>query len=226
MNGLFIVLEGPEGSGKSTQGKRLAGRLSTEGVPVLLTREPGGTAIGEQVRAILLDQGNYAMLPQTEALLYSAARAQHVGEVIRPALESGTLVICDRYVDSTLAYQSGGRGLPLDGLVEMQRFATGGVAPDLRILLDLPPALGLARRLATPEEVNRLDVVSLAFHERVRHFYLSLVDADPTSWRVIDATDDVEEVAANVWSVVGPTIQSWRELSATQPGADISSVQV
>lgn len=226
MNGLFIVLEGPEGSGKSTQGNRLAAHLRIDDIPVLLTREPGGTSIGEHVRTILLDRANYAMLPQTEALLYSAARAQHVGEVIRPALESGMLVICDRYVDSTLAYQSGGRGLPLDGLAAMQQFATGGLSPDLRLLLDLPPALGLARRLATPEEVNRLDVASLAFHERVREYYLSIVDADPASWQVIDASGNVEEVAANVLSVVAPKIEAWRKSRASlQRGGDVSSVQ-
>ena len=138
------------------------------------------------------------MLPATEALLYSAARAQHVGEIIRPALASGRIVVCDRYTDSTLAYQGGGRGLPMTELAAAQALATGGLTPDLRILLDLPVEVGLARRFAAPEEVNRLDQAGIAFHRRVRRTYLELAAANPTGWVVVDALGSPEQVAARV----------------------------
>ena len=177
--GLFIVFEGPEGAGKSTQARLLADRLVGDGWQVTLTREPGGTAVGEAVRRILLEANGYAMLAEAEALLYSAARAQHVGDVLRPALTRGTIVVCDRFVDSTLAYQGGGAGLPQDLLVAVQRLATGDLRPDLRLLLDVPVPLGLARRYAEVETVNRIDAAGAAFHERVRQAYLDLVAAEP-----------------------------------------------
>jgi dTMP kinase len=196
--GVLIAFEGPEGSGKSTQARRLAERLSAAGVDVVLTREPGGTAIGEQIRAIVLDPANCAMLAETEALLYSAARAQHVGEVIRPALERGAVVVCDRYADSTLAYQGGGRGLAIDGLRAIQELATGGLEPSLRILLDLPVEVGLARRLGSGEEVNRLDLAEFEFHRRVRSAYRELAAADPGSWATIDADQPTEDVTEQI----------------------------
>src|SRR5262249_44090333 len=150
-----------EGAGKSTQARLLAIRLKSEGLDVVLTREPGGTPIAEQVRKILLDQANCAMLAETEALLYSAARAQHVGDVIRPALERGAVVVCDRFADSTLAYQGGGRGLSMGDLRAVQRLATGGLTPALRILVDLPVEVGLRRRFGAADEVNRLDVAGV-----------------------------------------------------------------
>jgi dTMP kinase len=198
VGGVFIVLEGPEGAGKSTQARLLADRLRNGGNDVVLTREPGGTPIGEQIRAILLDQANCAMLPATEALLYSAARAQHVGDVIKPALERGAVVVCDRFADSTLAYQGGGRGLPMQDLRAAQRLATGGVAPTLRILVDVPVEVGLRRRLGVEDEVNRLDVAGVEFHRRVRAAYLAMVAEDRSSWVVIDGDDEVTVVEERI----------------------------
>ncbi len=205
--GLFIAFEGPEGSGKSTQVRLLGERLSPLGIPLVVTREPGGTPIGEQVRTVLLDRTNCAMLAETEVLLYSAARAQHVGEVLQPALAAGAVVVCDRYVDSTLAYQGAGRGLPLASLAAVQRFATGGLVPDLRVLLDVPAGLGLGRRFAVPGEINRLDVADIAFHERVRGAYLAAAAADPSGWAVIDATGTIAEVADLVVAAVLPWVE-------------------
>lgn len=202
MSGLFIVFEGPEGAGKSTQAGLLADALQARGVSVLLTREPGGTAIGEQLRRVLLDPNSCAMLAETEALLYAAARAQHVGEVLRPALGQGLVVVCDRFVDSSLAYQGGGRGLPMRPLKQIQQLATQGLAPDLRFLLDLPVPLGLSRRFAESAVVNRLDRADRSFHERVREEYLRLARADPAMWAVVDASNPPEVVAQRVFQVV------------------------
>jgi dTMP kinase len=200
--GLFLTFEGPEGAGKTTQIKLLASALQAAGHDFFVTREPGGTRIGEAIRSILLDHDNYAMLPETEALLHTAARSQHVGEKIRPALENGSVVLCDRFVDSTLAYQGGGRGLAIDRLGEIQELATGGLRPDLTILLDLPVEVGLARRFQAAGEVNRIDNAGRAFHERVRATYLGLSRQDPERWVVIDADREVGEVAASVLTAV------------------------
>jgi dTMP kinase len=209
--GRFITLEGPEGSGKSTQARLLAELLRGLGQTVVLTREPGGTAIGEQIRNVLLDQGNCAMLAQTEALLLTAARAQHVGEVIRPALSTGAVVVCDRFIDSTLAYQGGGHGLPLEQLLAIQELATNGLRPDLRLLFDLPVDVGLARRLQVKDGVNRIDWAATEFHERVRAAFLELARADPDGWAIIDASRPIVEVANQVRDVVMRRLQ----LSAT-----------
>jgi dTMP kinase len=198
VSGIFIAFEGPEGSGKSTQARLLANRIMAQGRDVVLTREPGGTPIAEQVRTILLDRANCAMLPETEALLYSAARAQHVGDVIRPALERGAVVICDRFADSTLAYQGGGRGLSIDDLRTIQRLATGGLMPTLRILVDVPVEIGLRRRFDVEDEINRLDVAGLEFHQRVRAAYLAMAAQDATSWIVVDGTDTVAVVEERI----------------------------
>jgi dTMP kinase len=202
VEGIFIVFEGPEGSGKSTQARLLANRLKSGDRAVVLTREPGGTPIAEQVRTILLDQANCAMLPETETLLYSAARAQHVGDVIRPALERGAVVICDRFADSTLAYQGGGRGLSFDDLRTIQRLATGGLTPTLRILVDVPVEIGLRRRFGDASEVNRLDVAGVEFHERVRAAYLKLAAEDTATWAVVDGEGTVEEVEERIVQAV------------------------
>ena len=202
MQGPFIVLEGPEGAGKTTQARYLAERLRERYPEVVVTREPGGTAAGERIRAILLDQMECAILPESEALLYAAARAQHVAEVIRPALLRGAAVVCDRFVDSSLAYQSGGRGLPLIDVQSIQRMATQGIEPDLRLLLDLPVEVGLQRRFGAGDEVNRLDLAGVEFHRRVRSCYHELVAAAPDRWAVIDASGTPDAVCAAVWKAV------------------------
>lgn len=217
MGGYFVVFEGPEGSGKSTQARALATSLETAGWRVRLTREPGGTPIGEQVRAILLDHANAAMLPETETLLYTAARAQHVGEVIRPALAAHEVVICDRFIDSTLSYQGAGRGLSVDELASIQRFAIGGLEPDLRVLLDLPVERGLHRRRVGWNEFNRLDAADLAFHERVRRGYLELARLNPTGWLVIDADDERTRIAAKIRAAVRDRLSEVSELAPTTP---------
>jgi len=204
--GLFIALEGPEGAGKSTQALALRAALEHAGLSVILTREPGGTGIGEQVRRILLDPGNCAMLAETEVLLYAAARAQHVGEVLRPGLASGQMVICDRYVDSTFAYQGGGRMLDMTPLRTLQAYATGGLVPDVRLLLDLPVEVGLARRFTGSDEVNRMDLADLAFHRKVREAFLALAVADPSGWVVIDASAPADDVTAAVLDAVMPAV--------------------
>ncbi|MCO5215554.1 MAG: dTMP kinase [Thermomicrobiales bacterium] len=201
-DGCFIVLEGPEGAGKSVQATRLAEWLRTLGHNVIQTREPGGTPTGDAIRGILLQSDHLHLASETEALLMSAARAQHVRQVIAPAIEVGAIVVCDRYVDSTYAYQGGGLGLPMDRLREIQAFATGGVLPDLRILLDLPVEVGLARRHGDVDQINRIDRAPIEFHERVRTAFLGLAEADPASWIVIDTTVSIDEVTAAIRAAV------------------------
>lgn len=188
---LFITIEGPDGSGKSTQIQLLEEALVRAGYSVTRTREPGGTPIGEQIRNVLHDLGNAAMLPATEILLYSAARAQHVGELIRPALEAGRIVLSDRFAESTLAYQGYGRGLDLKALRRITEFATGGLRPDLVIYLDLDVEVGLARKhrdwAAGRGEWNRMDEQELAFHRRVREGYLLMARQEPQRWLLVDA---------------------------------------
>jgi len=199
---VFITLEGPDGSGKTTQAHLLVERLRQQGHRVVLTREPGGTVIGDQIRAILHDPANSDMRPQAEILLYSASRAQLVAQVIRPALAEGQVVISDRFYDSTLAYQGYGRGLDLPTLWEITRFATGGLVPDLTLCLDIRPEEGLKRRRLSGEEWNRLDQEALEFHRRVRAGYLELAGLEPHRWVVIDAARSVDEVQAEIWTVV------------------------
>lgn len=199
---MFITFEGPDGSGKTTQAHLLVGRLQQQGYEVVLTREPGGTPIGDQIRAVLHDPANTDMRPQAEILLYSASRAQLVAQVIRPALAQGQVVVCDRFYDSTLAYQGYGRGLGLPTLWEITRFATDGLVPDLTLCLDIRPEDGLARRRLSGEEWNRLDQEALDFHRRVRAGYLELAGMEPRRWVVIDAARGVDEVQAEIWAVV------------------------
>ncbi len=192
MRGLFITFEGPEGSGKSTQARLLAKFLAQEGHIVVLTREPGGTPIGDQIRHVLLNRANQAMHPRTEVLLFQASRAQHVEELIRPALAAGKIVLCDRYADSTLAYQGYGRGEDVAELRALIDYATGGLWPDLTLWLDLPVEAGLAR--IAPARRNRLDAEALAFHRRVREGYARLAAAEPHRWLRFDASQPVEDV--------------------------------
>jgi dTMP kinase len=169
---------------------------------VFLTREPGGTALGDELRRLLLHADDLTMFPETEVLLLAAGRAQHVRERILPALASGTAVICDRYVDSTYAYQGGGHGLPLHDLRQVQTYATGGLEPDLRILIDVPVEIGLQRRHADAGSVNRIDLAPDAFHQRVRDAFLQLAEDNPDGWTVIDGQDDVATVARKVHTEV------------------------
>ena len=201
---MFVTFEGLDGAGKTTQAELLRGHVVASGREVVATREPGGTPLGERVRALLLNGED--MTAWAEAALFAAARAELVERVIAPALERGATVICDRYVDSTLAYQGVGRGLPLDTLRSVQQLPTAGLLPDLRVLLDVPAAVGLARRYAAPEEVNRLDAAGTAFHERVRQAYLDLAAADPSGWVVVDAAGAEEEVARRVVGAVQPRL--------------------
>jgi len=198
---LFISFEGPDGGGKSTQACLLVDHLKGRGLNVLLTREPGGTPIGDQIRRTLMDLGNTGMDPRTEILLFSASRAQIVHQVIRPHLESGGVVVCDRFYDSTLAYQGYGHGLDLDALRTITKFATGGLRPDLTLLLDLPAEAGLERR-RSGGQWNRLDAYDLAFHQRVRQGYFELAKTEPERWVRIDATQPVDEVQAAVRQAV------------------------
>jgi dTMP kinase len=199
---VFITLEGPDGSGKTTQARLLAEWLREQGYEVVLTREPGGSDIGDQIRAVLHDPRNTAMNARTEILLYSASRAQHVAQRIRPALAAGKIVISDRYADSTLAYQGYGRGLDLETLRTITVFATGGLTPDLTLYLDVAPQEGLQRRLLGGGEWNRLDAEALEFHQRVRAGYLALVEQEPEHWVVVDAARSVEEVQAEIRALV------------------------
>lgn len=201
--GAFVTIEGPDGGGKTTQAERLRDHLSARGLPVLLTREPGGTWLGERLRDVLLARTGASAAPTdplTDALLFNAARRQIVGEVIRPALEAGTTVICARFADSTLAYQGYGAGVPLERLHALAQVATDGLMPDLTILLDLPVDAGLARK--TPADVTRFEAeFDLAFHGRVRDGFLAIARADPGRVAVVDATAGIDEVAAAIASV-------------------------
>ncbi|MCB8983057.1 MAG: dTMP kinase [Ardenticatenaceae bacterium] len=199
---MFITLEGPEGSGKSSQIGLLAGFLREQGYEVVQTREPGGTRIGDQIRACLHDVANTEMTAVTEVLLYAASRAQHVDELIRPALQAGKVVLCDRFADSTIAYQGYGRGLNLDNLHTLTRIATGGLKPDLTLLLDIDVERGLARRQVGGEEMNRLDLEAVTFHQRVRRGYHALAAAEPGRWITIDADRPVDEVQVDLCTAV------------------------
>ncbi len=201
MSGLFITFEGPEGSGKTTQIPLLAEFLRRQGYAVLTTREPGGTPIGDQIRAILSDMENTAMHPRTEILLFLASRAQLVEQVIRPHLEGGGVVLCDRYADSTLAYQGYGHGVDLGLLQDLLQFATGGVFPHLTFLLDMDVEAGLQRR-ARGGEWNRLDAYALEFHQRVRAGYHALAQREPQRWVVVDAARPVEQVRQDILRAV------------------------
>ncbi|MBV8084702.1 MAG: dTMP kinase [Chloroflexi bacterium] len=184
----FITFEGPEGAGKSSQIAALADWLRQQGIEPVVTREPGGTPMGDRLREALFGARDHGALPLTEALLMNASRAQHVAELIRPALAAGRLVLCDRYADATLAYQGYGHGLDLGMLRQLIRIATGGLQPDLSILLDLPVEVGLARKRSAEQELNLMDLQSLEFHARVRDGYLKLAATDPTRWRIVDAS--------------------------------------
>jgi dTMP kinase len=203
---LFITLEGPEGGGKSTQAVQLSAYLGGKGWDVLLTREPGGPVISEQIRRVIMALDNTAMHPKTEFLLFSAARAQHVHEVIHPHLEQGGAVVSDRFYDASLAYQGYGHRLDLDALRVITHFATAGLIPDLTLLLDIPVEEGLQRREVSGDW-NRLDAYDLAFHQRVRNGYLAMADADPERWALIDACQSFADVQNEIQQVLDVFLQ-------------------
>ena len=200
---LFITFEGGEGSGKSSVLKLLDERLRNEGYQTVLTREPGGTPIAEQIRNVILDKANTKMDARTEALLYAASRRQHLVEKVWPALKEGKLVLCDRYLDSSLAYQGGARGLGIDNVLNVNMFATEGTFPDLTLLFDIEPEMGLARIAASASrEVNRLDLEKLEFHHGVRKTFLSLAKRYPDRFVIIDASQPLEKVLEDAYQTV------------------------
>ncbi len=205
--GLFITFEGPEGSGKTSQVHALADHFRNEGYDVLTTREPGGTPIGDQVRAILLDPVYIEMESTTEFLLFSAARAQHVAQVIRPHLARGGVVFCDRYADSSMAYQGYGHRQDLETLRTITRFATGDLVPDLTFYFDLPVEVGLQRKAGGAGDAwNRMEQKEIAYHKRVRAGYLAMATEEPNRWVVIDARPDFATVQATIRERIGHSL--------------------
>ncbi len=199
--GRFITLEGPEGAGKTLQAERLADALRARGSTVLLTREPGGTRLGDELRTVVLARDGGVIEPRTDALLFNAARAQLVGEVINPALATGMTVVCARFADSTIAYQGYGAGVPLDELRVLAAIATQGLVPDLTLLLDIDPAIGLARK-ADADRTRFEHDFDVDFHARVRAGFLELAKGEPSRFRVIDASRDVDAVFAAILEAV------------------------
>lgn len=193
---MFITIEGPEGSGKTTATNKVIEELTRLGYDVVRTREPGGTPISEQIRNVILDKANTAMDPRTEALLYAAARRQHLVEKVWPLTKEGKIVVCDRYIDSSLAYQGGARGLGIQNIIDINMFATDNTWPDLTLLFDIEPELGLERiSKNSAREVNRLDLEKLDFHKKVRETFLELAKSQPHRFVIIDASKSQEEVA-------------------------------
>lgn len=200
---MFITLEGPEGSGKTTAVEFAVKKLEEMGYQIVRTREPGGTPIAEQIRNVILDKENTAMDPRTEALLYAASRRQHLVEKVWPALKEGKVVICDRYLDSSLAYQGGARGLGIDEILNINLFATENTWPDLTLLFDIKPEIGLQRISANANrEVNRLDLEKLDFHNKVRDSFLLLAKRYPDRFIIIDASKDREQVAKDTLEAI------------------------
>ncbi len=200
--GTFITFEGVEGSGKSTQLKLLAQRLEDAGAPVRLLREPGGTAVGEAIRAVLLDPEHFGLDARAELLLYEASRAQLVAEVIEPALDAGEVVLCDRFFDSTTAYQGHARGLPLGEVEQLNRTATGGLAPDLTVVIDVDPGHALERARSESGTPDRLELEEAAFHERVREGFLVVAREEPQRVVVVSGEGTPDEVFERVLAAV------------------------
>ncbi|MFV2097033.1 dTMP kinase [Micromonospora sp. LOL_014] len=219
-NGVFVVFEGGEGAGKSTQVTALAQALRERGREVVVTREPGASGLGEKIRRLVLDGGPDAPSPRAEALLYAADRAHHVATVVRPALARGAVVVSDRYVDSSLAYQGAGRTLPVDEVSWLSSWATGGLKPDLVVLLDIEPRAGLDRAQRRGAGADRLESESLAFHERVRYAFLDLAAADPKRYLVLDATRGVDEVRGAVLDRVEVLTGRADPAAPAEPNAD------
>jgi dTMP kinase len=221
--GRFIVFEGGEGAGKSTQVRLLAERLRAAGRDVVVTREPGATKVGARIRGLLLDGDpteSDGIAPRAEALLYAADRAHHVATVVRPALSRGAVVISDRYVDSSLAYQGAGRVLPVDEVSWLSAWATGGLKPDLVVLLDVDPNVGLARVADRGGRVDRLEAEALPFHERVRYAFLDLAAAEPNRYLVLDASRAADSVAGMVADRVASLLPPAVRVADPQPTPD------
>ncbi|WP_313408685.1 dTMP kinase [Stutzerimonas kunmingensis] len=201
MKGLFVTLEGPEGAGKSTNREYLAERLRACGVDVVLTREPGGTPLAERIRELLLTPADEPMAVDTELLLVFAARAQHLAQVIRPALERGAVVLCDRFTDATYAYQGGGRGLSIERIAQLEAFVQGELRPDLTLIFDLPVEVGLARAAARGR-LDRFEQEGLRFFESVRRAYLERAKAASSRYRIIDAGQPLNVVQQDVQALI------------------------
>lgn len=200
---MFITIEGPEGSGKSSVTKKVVELLEKEGYQIVLTREPGGTPISEEIRNVILDKSNTNMDPMTEALLYAASRRQHLVEKVWPLSKEGKIVISDRFIDSSLAYQGGARGLGIDKILSLNTYATDGYFPDLTLLFDIEPELGLARIAANANrEVNRLDLEKLDFHKNVRKTFLELSKRFSNRYIVIDASKPFDEVVIDAYNAI------------------------
>ena len=217
---MFITLEGIEGSGKSTQILHIVNFLNTLGLKCVMTREPGGTRIGRKIRSILLDPESATMNPSAELLLYTADRVQHIQEIILPMIEGGSIVICDRYFDATLAYQGVARGLDMTLILDLHKLICRNLKPDLTFLLDLPPDTGLQRALKQLESGSRMDTESrfeketLAFHERVRTGYLAIAEKEPERFRIIDASQSEDQVQAQITRVLEFEIRQFMDQSA------------
>lgn len=209
MTGLFITLEGPEGAGKSTNREYLAERLRERGIDVLLTREPGGTPLAERIRELLLEPSDESMAADTELLLVFAARAQHLQQVIRPALANGCVVLCDRFTDATYAYQGGGRGLSIERIAQLEQFVQGELRPDLTLIFDLPVEIGLARAAARGR-LDRFEQEGRGFFEAVRQAYLQRAAQAPQRYRVLDAGQPLAQVQADIDALLPSLLEACR----------------
>ena len=209
MTGLFITLEGPEGAGKSTNREYLADKLRAEGIAVLLTREPGGTPLAERIRELLLAPSDESMHADTELLLVFAARAQHLAQVIRPALARGEIVLCDRFTDATYAYQGGGRGLSHERIAVLENFVQDDLRPDLTLIFDLPVEVGLARASARGR-LDRFEQEGRSFFDAVRSTYLNRAGAEPARYRLVDAALSLPEVQQSLDALVPQMLERYR----------------
>lgn len=210
MQGLFITVEGPDGAGKSTLIQRLEEKLLEElNVPLVLTREPGGSEIAEKIRGVILDPKNTAMDDRTEALLYAASRRQHIMEKIKPSLTEGKVVLCDRFVDSSIAYQGAGRGIGVEEIATLNRFATEDLTPDITLYLDVDAQVGL-NRIASKDsnrQKDRLELEAISFHNRVREAYRVLLEKHPERIQLIDASQNADSVFADAWKILQEKIK-------------------
>lgn len=205
---MFVTIEGPEGSGKSSVTKEVVKLLEADGETVILTREPGGTPIAEEIRNVILDKKNTAMDGMTEALLYAASRRQHLVEKVWPLSKEGKIVISDRFLDSSLAYQGGARGLGIDKILSLNQFATDGFYPDLTLLFDVDPRIGLARISANNREINRLDLEKIEFHDNVRKTFLELSKRFADRYIVLDASKPFDDVVKDAYNAIKAKLAS------------------